>query len=121
MNFKITENENIRYIEIFSVIPPIRTEQDALELVSLCGDNETNQLIIHREVLAEDFFKLKTGVAGAVMQKLINYSVKAAIIIPEQDEFDIRFRELALEANKGSQYRFFKSTAEAENWFKNGV
>ena len=121
MNYKITENENIRYIELFSVTPPIRTEQDALELVSLCGENETYRLIIHREALSEDFFMLKTGVAGAVLQKLINYSVKAAIVVPEQAEFGMRFRELALEANKGSQYRFFTSTAEAEDWFKKGV
>lgn len=91
-----------------------------MDLVALCGENDTNLLMIHREALSDDFFKLKTGVAGAVLQKFINYSIKAAIIIPDQLGFGPRFRELASEANKGNQYRFYASRLEAENWFMKG-
>jgi DNA-binding PadR family transcriptional regulator len=117
MNYKIIENKNTKYIEVFSCETPVKTEQDALELVALCGENDTNLLMIHDEALSEDFFKLKTGVAGAVLQKFINYSVKAAIIIPDQSRLGPKFMELVSEANKGNQYRIFASGAEAENWF----
>lgn len=121
MNYKLVENQNVKYIEVFSCETPVGTEQDALELVALCGENDTNLLMIHYEALSGDFFKLKTGVAGAVLQKFTNYSVKAAIIIPDQSGFGSRFKELISEANKGNQYRVFVSGMEAENWFLKGV
>lgn len=117
MNYKIVENENIKYLEVFSREIPVGTEQDALELVALCGENDTNLLMIHCEALSADFFKLRTGVAGAILQKLVNYSIKAAIIIPDQSVVSSKFKELASEANKGNQYRIFMSGMEAENWF----
>jgi len=120
MNYKLVENENTKYIEVFSCETPVKTEQDALELVALCGENDTNLLMIHYKALSEDFFKLKTGVAGAILQKFINYSVKTAIIIPDQSEFGPRFRELVSEANKGNQYRIFANCMEAEKWFLKG-
>ncbi len=120
MNYRIVKKENTRYLELFSCEIPVKTERDALELVALCGEHDINLLMIHSKALSEDFFKLKSGVAGAVLQKLINYSVKTALIVPDQSGLGSRFRELMSEANKGSQYRVFGSTAEAEHWFLKG-
>lgn len=117
MSYKIVEHENVRYIEVFSRETPVKTEQDALELIALCGENDSNLLMIHHEALSQDFFKLKTGAAGAILQKFINYSVKVAMIIPDQSGFSSRFRELVSEANKSHHYRFFVSSTDAENWF----
>jgi DNA-binding PadR family transcriptional regulator len=117
MNYRITENGAYRYLELLSSAEKIGTEQAALDLVSLCGENEVNLLVLHGSSLHEDFFKLKTGVAGAVLQKLLNYYIRTAIILPEQEGLGIRFKELISEANKGSQYCFPKSLQEAEAWF----
>lgn len=121
MNYNLVENDNTKYIELFSCETPVSTASNALELVALCGGNNTNLLMIHGEALADDFFKLKTGVAGEILQKLINYSVKTAIIIPDQSGLGGRFRELISEANKGNQYRFFASSADAQKWLVKGV
>jgi len=121
MNYQVTDKENVRYIELFSASPPIGTEQDALGLVSLCGENGAERLILHGEALSGDFFRLKTGVAGAVLQKLVNYSVKTAMVVPDQGGLGARFREFMSEANKGLQYRFFISAQEAESWLLKGV
>jgi PadR family transcriptional regulator AphA len=120
MNYQIVGKNNTRYIEVFSCETPVSTEQDALDLIALCGENEANLLLLHHEALSEDFFRLKTGVAGAVLQKFINYSVRVAIIIPDQEQLSANFKAWVSEVNKGSQYRVFVNSADAVNWLLHG-
>ena len=119
LKYEVLETGGVRYVEVLSGEPPLRTEQDALELVGLCGEKDTNRLLLRGEALSEDFFRLKTGVAGAMLQKLVNYSVKTAVIIPAVIVLGERFQELRSEVNKGSQYRFFTDSRDAEIWLRN--
>ncbi|SMC88790.1 DUF4180 domain-containing protein [Papillibacter cinnamivorans] len=121
MDFRMIQKENASYVEVFDSQSPVGTEQEALDLVSICGEKDTNLLMLHSEALPEEFFRLKTGVAGAVLQKLVNYSVKTAILLPELKELGARFRDLLSETNRGSQYRFFKDRVEAEHWLISGM
>lgn len=116
MNYQIVEVVNSKYIELISAITPLSTEKDALDLVSLSMEHGTNLLMVHYPVLSQDFFKLKTGVAGAIIQKLINYNIKAAAVIPQEFIQKGRFKEMALEANKGNHFRMYGSKEEAEEW-----
>lgn len=52
--------------------------------------------MIHYVTLSEDFFKLKTKVAGNIIQKFINYGIKAAAIIPHETIQKGRFKEMAM-------------------------
>jgi len=116
MNYRIKEIENKKYIELISSIKPLSTENDALDLVALCWEHDTNALMIHYEALSEDFFKLKTKAAGNMLQKFINYGIKAAAVIPKEIMEKGRFREMALEANKGNHFRVYEYKEEAEKW-----
>jgi len=116
VNYQIISKDSTRYIEVFSCEAPVSSEHDALDLVALCGENDINLLLLHYEVLSEDFFKLKTGVAGAVMQKFINYSVRVAIIIPDQEQLSTNLKAWVSEANRSSQYRVFTYSADAVDW-----
>lgn len=116
MNYRlITGNDKI-YIELISSDVPLMNEQDALDLISACWENETRLLMIHGEAFAGDFFTLGTGIAGAMLQKLVNYRIKTAAVIPDELTNKGRFREMALEANKGSHFRIFSTKEEAEKW-----
>jgi hypothetical protein len=84
MQLRVIEKANGRYIECISAETPLCTEQDALNLIGLCGENDTGHLIIHTEALSDDFFKLRTGVAGQMLQKFINYHVKTAVILTNE-------------------------------------
>lgn len=115
MNYKLIEGPK-KYLEVMSAATPISTENDALDLVALCGENDTNLLMIHYTALSEDFFKLKTKVAGNILQKFMNYHIKAAAVLPNEIIQKGRFRELASETNKGNYFRMYESKAEAEQW-----
>ena len=118
MNFtyNVITREKGRYLEIVNAQIPLETEQQALDLMSLCVENETNLLMVHAPAISENFFRLSTGAAGGILQKLINYHITAAFVLNEEMVLPQRFQEMMLEANKGGQYRFYSTTSEAEQW-----
>ncbi|GLI04172.1 hypothetical protein YDYSG_02020 [Paenibacillus tyrfis] len=116
MNYQIREIESKKYIELISTTEPLSTENDALDLIALCWEHETNAIMIHYAALSEDFFKLKTKVAGDIIQKFINYGIKVAAIIPQETIQNGRFKEMAMETNKGHHFRMYESKEEAEEW-----
>ena len=120
MNYQVIENTTVRYLEVFTCEKPVASTQDALDLVALCGENDTALMMLHAEALSDDFFRLKTGVAGEIFQKFINYSIKTAVILPDPSSLGSSFRELISEANRGGHYRFFPNREEAEIWFLKG-
>lgn len=50
------------------------------------------------------------------LQKFINYHVKVAVIIDDEEKLNDRFKEMIMESNKGNNFRTFKNIAEAESW-----
>lgn len=106
----------VRYLEIVSAQFPLETEQQALDLMSLCAEHETNLLMIHAPAISENFFRLSTGTAGGILQKMINYHILTAFVLDKSVVLPNRFQEMMLEANKGGQYRFYDTMREAEQW-----
>ncbi|MCX8130580.1 MAG: DUF4180 domain-containing protein [Clostridia bacterium] len=116
MEYKIIGTRAKKYVELVSYVSFVSTEQDALEIISLCGENDTDLLLLHGNALSEDFFKLKTGTAGKIVQKFINYRVKTAVILSEQPDSKGKFREMVSELNRSNHFRFFESKETAEVW-----
>lgn len=100
-------------------LPPsgklILTEHDGLDLISLCAERGTRSLMIHGERLPDDFFVLKTGLAGAILQKLTIYGIKTAVILTEE-RLNERFSEFAHESNQGRVFGVFDNPEDAEAW-----
>ncbi|MFY9607079.1 MAG: DUF4180 domain-containing protein [Blastocatellia bacterium] len=73
-------------------------------------------LILVESDLAPDFFDLRTGLAGEVFQKFINYRLRLAIVLADVDAYGERFSELAYEHRSHSMIRFVRSKEEAKAW-----
>lgn len=117
MNYRVVEYKEVRYIECLAGDGRIESECDALDLIGICGEHVTHRLLLHEENLSEDFFNLKTGLAGAVLQKLINYWVKTAAVLPPERANAGRFGEMVLEANRSSQhFHVFADRQAAADW-----
>lgn len=93
----------------------IREEQDALDLMAICGEHDSSRMILHDSNLDPGFFDLKTRLAGNVFQKFSNYRMRCAIILPEHYIIG-RFAEMVKEANRGGNIRFFQNLEQAESW-----
>lgn len=119
MTYNVIEKGDKKYIECALAETPLSTERDALDLIGACGEHDTYCLMLHSAVLAEDFFKLRTGLAGQILQKFVNYNLRVAVILGSDQKITSKFKELIAESNKGNDFRVFKEIHEAENWLLN--
>jgi len=94
----------------------IRSEQDAVDLVAICGEQGSHKLLLYAGNLIDDFFDLKTGLAGLVLQKLVNYHIQMAAVVPRDLWRQGRFRELANESNRNRHFGIFESRDQAVAW-----
>ena len=116
MNYEIVEKSNKQYIYINS---QLSSEEDVLDIIGICMGNNACFLMFNKEALTEDFFNLKTGLAGMALQKFMNYHIKVAAIIEDENKIQGRFRELLVEVNRGNDFRVFKNIEDAETWLLN--
>lgn len=116
MNYKVKEKENKRYILCDSAETQFISEQDSLDMIAVCFENNTNLIMLNAEVLADDFFKLRTGLAGQLLQKFVNYQIKVAVVLTNEQRIMGKFKEFLAEANRGNDFRVFSSMEEAEKW-----
>ncbi len=91
-------------------------ERDCMDIIASSFEKNTNLVMLKEEMVSEDFFNLKTGLAGAILQKFTNYRIKAALVLKDDKKLIGRFKEMADELNKGNGFRIFLNEAEAEKW-----
>jgi len=115
MPYQIIEKNQTKYILLDAIGKQIQTEQDGLDLVSICARNDTHKLLIQGERLSDDFLRLSTGVAGAVLQKFFNYGIQAVVVLDESRTKG-RFREFLTESQAGNMFRSYSNLEEAEQW-----
>lgn len=75
-------------------------------------------LLLDDGALPAAFFDLRSGVAGELAQKLVNYGLRMAAVVPDLESRPERFREFAREANRRSPLRFFATRREAVAWLE---
>ena len=73
-------------------------------------------LVVPEANLCPDFFNLRTGFAGEMLQKFVNYRAKLAIVVADPLAHGDRFAELVYEHQAHPHVRFFKSEADARIW-----
>lgn len=95
---------------------PIALKANANDLVSLAYEHDAHLLVLDEGALGSEFLDLRSGVAGEVLQKLTNYHLVAAAILPDEIAQGGRFGELMLEMNRGSRFRSFPTFDEAVQW-----
>jgi len=116
MDYELIEKNNKKYLKYLSDEIQLYSEQDALNFITACFENDTSLLMFHTEVLSDDFLKLKTGLAGQVLQKFINYHIRVAVILTDKHKVKGKFKELLHESSKGKDFRVFDDIVEAEKW-----
>ena len=86
--------------------------QSALDLVmSVKYETGASRIVLDKNLICEEFFILSTGVAGEILQKFINYRVKAAIYGDYSRYTSKPLRDFIYESNNGHDF-FFVSTKE---------
>ncbi len=116
MELRVVERGSQKYVQCLAAEPPLETSEEILNLMATGWESETRLLMLHADALADGFFKLRTGLAGMVLQKFVNYRFHVALVIPSERVIQGKFKELLAESARGSDFRSFPTVEEAEAW-----
>ncbi|WP_433428974.1 DUF4180 domain-containing protein [Nonomuraea sp. CA-141351] len=93
---------------------PLREARDALDLLGEAFGRGASWVAVPAERLHDDFFTLRTGVAGEIAQKFVNYRIGLAIVgdISRFTAASSALRDWVLESNRGDHIWFVGDLAE---------
>ena len=100
------------------LVPPtgslLAQESDALDIMGEAFGQQAELVVIPIERLSPDFFRLGTGLAGAILQKFTNYQLRVVIVgdISAFTDKSAPLQDFVRESNRRGQVRFLASTAE---------
>jgi hypothetical protein len=112
----ITHNiGEIKIAEIISDEIILNSTQDGIDLLGNLYYQEFDKVIIHKPNITPDFFDLKNGIAGEILQKFSNYRVRLAIVGDFTNYTSKSLSDFIYESNKRKQVIFVSSTEEGLN------
>ncbi len=92
----------------------ISDPQSALDLMmSVKYQTGAARIAMDKQAVNEAFFVLSTGLAGEILQKFINYGVKAAFWGDFSHYTSKPLRDFIRESNRGTNFFFVSTQAEA--------
>jgi hypothetical protein len=109
----ITINEN-HIAEIISDDLVITSTQHALDLMADCRYQGAEKIIIHEKNIIPEFFDLKTGIAGEILQKFTTYRVQLAIVGDYSKYTSKSLQDFIYESNKHGRISFVNTVEEAK-------
>lgn len=99
--------------EVISEDTIINTIEDGLNLLGDLYYQGFDKIIIHEKNITPDFFILKNGIAGEILQKFSNYRIRLAIVGDFSKYTSKSVNDFIFESNKGRNINFVASQSEA--------
>jgi hypothetical protein len=95
--------------------PPVADPQDALDLIG-AAFSRADVVAVPAHRFDDRFFTLRTGLAGEIMQKFVNYRTRLAVVgdISAHVAASTALRDLVYESNKGNHIWFVADLDELD-------
>ena len=114
MKTEIIRKNNMKAAVIHSDELLITDVQSALDLImTVMYEEDCTNIAVNKEAVAEDFFVLSTRLAGEILQKFINYHVRAAIYGDYSRYTSKPLKDFIYESNQGRDFFFVATKEEA--------
>lgn len=113
MKIEILNINNIKIAEVTSANNIINSIDDGLNLLGDLYYQDFDKIMIYEKNIIPDFFVLKNGMVGEILQKFSNYRVQLAIIGNFSMYSTRSFNDFMYESNKLGQINFVTSRLEA--------
>lgn len=114
MKIEINNIDGTNIAELVSDGVEIKNVQDALDLMGNCYNQKTTKLIIGKENIIPEFFDLKTGILGDILQKFTTYNFRLAVVGDFSKFTSKNFKDFIYESNKTGKIIFVDSIEEAK-------
>ncbi len=113
MELEIIKHDNRLFAWVNEEKVVIKNVDDAVDLLGNCSYQGAGHVIIDKKNLSEDFFDLKTGIAGEILQKFSNYRMKLSIIGDFKVYKSNSLQDFIFECNKIGLITFVSNLEEA--------
>lgn len=111
---KLEISESIAIVKSDDGVPALTDAQSALDLLATAKyEWGIERLVFDRGSVADSFFELRTGIAGEILQKFVNYHVRAAFVGDFAAIESKSLRDFIRECNRGEHFYFVASLDEA--------
>lgn len=113
MNILPHQTSNIKIAKVLSESIVISTIEDALNLMADIYYHGYDAIVLRQKNITPEFFDLKTGIAGEILQKFSNYRMRLAIVGDFVSYSSKSFNDYIFESNKNRQINFVGSLEDA--------
>lgn len=114
MNINTVSKNGVEIASVQSDEILISDVQSALDLIATVSyEAGTHRIILSKSVVNEEFFDLKTRLAGEIIQKFINYQAKVAIVGDFSMYPSKSLRDFIYESNNGKDLFFLPNEEQA--------
>lgn len=114
MNIEYIKQDGKMVAVVSSSEKVITDTQSALDLaMTVLHESGAERIAIDKKAVAEDFFVLSTGMAGEILQKYINYHIKAAFYGDYSRYTSKPLKDFIYESNQGDNFFFVSDKEEA--------
>ena len=110
---KFHETGSAKIAEVTDDNFKISSVQDAVDLLGDMYYNNCNAIVLKEVNLHPDFFRLHTGFAGDILQKVSNYQFKLAVTGDFSKYTSKSLQDFIRESNRGNRVFFVENTDEA--------
>ncbi|EEL85028.1 DUF4180 domain-containing protein [Bacillus cereus] len=104
INIAVVRNDTVLISDVQSALDFMATVQ---------YEADSKWIVINKSLISESFFDLKTHLAGDILQKFINYSVKIAIVGDFSMYASKSLKDFIYECNKGKDIFFIATEQQA--------
>ncbi|NRF40190.1 DUF4180 domain-containing protein [Pedobacter foliorum] len=111
MNIEIHQVGDEKIAEVISDEILIKNAEDGLQIMIDLYYQDFDKIIILEKNITPEFFDLKTGIAGELLQKFSNYRLRL-VIVGDFAKYDSNsLRDFIYESNKGKQINFLATVS----------
>ena len=120
---KFYELHGVRVLELAAEETRLRTYNDAVDIVGKSFENRATLIVVPVECLDDDFFRLRTRIAGELIQKFVQYRRRLVIVgdISRHVAESSALRAFVNEANRGKEIWFLASREELDERLRRAV
>lgn len=80
MSYAVQQIHDLRLVVFAEAGPMLKDENDVSLFIAPAFEHEAGMIVLPVSRLDAAFFQLRSGVAGAVLQKFINYRLRVALL-----------------------------------------
>ena len=114
MSVRHYDLHGFRVVELPAEGALLQSDRDAVDVIGMAAEHRPEFIIIPSERFGEDFFRLRTRLAGEIIQKFVTYRLPLVILgdISKHLSESSSLRDFVLECNRGSEIWFLSDLEE---------